>query len=149
MKKIDKRIWWSVPIILGIYLIFRQYSKGESLPAPSPAPTPSPSSPEVDKKPTYSSTYPLRNGSRDAGSPFNPKGLVVELQKLINSRGYIPYNKLAPFTKLSEDGIFGSKTENAVSFWIGSKSIENESDLQKLKNALINKLPFSNTQLLF
>ena len=23
MKKIDKRVWWSLPIILGIYLVFR------------------------------------------------------------------------------------------------------------------------------
>lgn len=147
MKKIDKKVWWSVPILLGIYLIFRQYSKGKT--ASVLVSEPSSSSALEVTKPTYSSNYPLKNGSRDAGSPLNPKGLVVELQKLINTKGYVPYNKLAPFTKLTEDGIFGSKTENAVFFWTGSKVVEDESDLQELKNALVNKIPFSNTQLLF
>jgi peptidoglycan hydrolase-like protein with peptidoglycan-binding domain len=147
MKKIDKRVWWSVPIILGIYLIFRQYSKNKTIDVIEPVIEPTTAKETTNS--SYSSSYPLKIGSRDAGSPLNPKGLVVELQKLINTKGYIPYNKLAPFTKLSEDGIFGSKTENAVLFWTGSKSIDDESDLQGLKNALTNKIPFSNTQLLF
>jgi peptidoglycan hydrolase-like protein with peptidoglycan-binding domain len=147
MKKIDKRVWWSVPIVLGIYLIYRQFSKEKSVSITEPVQEPVFS--KDTTKPSYLSSYPLKLGSRDAGSPLNPKGLVVELQKLINAKGYIPYNKLAPFTKLTQDGIFGSKTENAVLFWTGSKSIEDESDLQALKNALTNKIPFSNTQLLF
>ena len=30
MKKIDKRVWWSLPIILGIYLIYRQFAKAST-----------------------------------------------------------------------------------------------------------------------
>ena len=155
MKKIDKRVWWSLPIILGVYLIFRQYSKkGTSI---SLEPT---ISADLIKDtiggatntvtPKYSSTYPLKIGSRDSGSPLAPVGLVVSLQKLINTRGYIPSGaRLAPYTKLAEDGIFGSKTENAVLFWTGKKSIDSEFDLENLKDALVAKLPLSNTNVLF
>ena len=149
MKKIDNRVWWALPIIFGSYLIYRQFSKKNVEQAEPVA--------EIDKiyqdlntKPTYTSTYPLKNGSRDTGSPLAPKGLVVVLQKLINTRGYIPSSsKLAPFTKLVEDGIFGKKTEEAVNYWTGKKSVDNESDLEALKDALVNKIPFSNVKTLF
>ena len=29
MKKIDKRVWWSLPILLGGYLIYKQFAKGK------------------------------------------------------------------------------------------------------------------------
>ena len=154
MKKIDKRIWWSVPIVLGIYLIFRQYSKNKSNvilgdTASSNVIEGSSSSTSSITK-TYSSNYPLKYGSRDAGSPLAPKGLVVNIQKLINTRGYIPStSKLAPYTKLSEDGIFGIKTQDAVKYWTGKTSVDNESELEQLTDALINKLPFTNVQTLF
>lgn len=151
MKKIDKRIWWSVPIVLGIYLIFRQYSKNKSsdlLSSPIVDDTTSSSTSSTTK--TYSSSYPLKNGSRDAGSPLAPKGLVVNLQRLINTRGYVPNaSKVAPYTKLAEDGIFGVKTQDAVKYWTGKTTVDNESDLEQLTDALVSKLPFTNVQTLF
>ena len=152
MKKIDKRVWWSLPIILGIYLVFRQYSKNK--PAVVAQPTlPSDIVNTIKKivvNPSYSSSYPLKNGSRDAGSPLLPNGLVVELQKLINQRGYVPNSsRILAYTKLNEDGIFGAKTQDAVNFWTGKKTIDDESDLATLSDALVNKLPFSNTPILY
>lgn len=149
MKKIDKRVWWSLPILLGAYLIYRQFSKKSVEEVASVAKIEEILK-DVNTKPTYSSTYPLKSGSRDTGSPLAPVGLVVVLQKLINTRGYIPSSsKLAPFTKLVEDGIFGAKTEQAVFYWTGKKSIDNESDLEALKDSLVNKIPFSNVKTLF
>lgn len=149
MKKIDKRVWWSLPILLGAYLIYRQFYKKSVEEVASVAKIEEILN-EINIKPTYISTYPLKNGSRDNGSPSNPKGLVAVLQKLINTRGYIPSSsKLAPFIKLVEDGIFGKKTEEAVIYWTGKKSIDNESDLEALKDSLVNKIPFSNVKTLF
>lgn len=149
MKKIDKRVWWSVPIVLGIYLIFREYSKTTITKKQETIPSGTAST-DMGNKPLYSSTYPLKLGSRDSGSPLAPKGLVVNLQRLINTRGYIPSNSpLAPYTKLVEDGLFGAKTQDAVVFWTGNKTIDDESDLEILKSSLVNKLPFTNVTTLF
>ena len=144
MKKIDKRVWWSLPILLGAYLIYRQFAKGKQPvvepidqidPIINPTPTPTP-------KPNYSSTYPLKNGSRDAGSPKNPKGLVVDLQRLINSLGgYTP--KIGQYVslpiKLTEDGIYGNNTEWAVQQYIGKKSVDSEVDLDILRAKMVEK----------
>ena len=150
MKKIDKRVWWSIPIVLGIYLVFRQYSKNKPVVVTEPI-IPAAITETINKiGKIYSSSYPLTNGSRDAGSPFMPKGLVVELQKLINQRGYIPdSSSILAYTKLNEDGIFGPKTQDAVYFWTGKKTIQDESDLATLSDALVNKLPFSNIPILY
>ena len=145
MKKIDKRVWWSLPILLGGYLIYRQFAKSK---APivvdtnndaeiangghyTPTPTP-----------TYSSSYPLKNGSRDAGSPKSPKGLVVDLQKLINSLGgYTP--KLGQYVslpiKLTEDGVYGNNTEWAVQQYTGKKTVDSDADLDILREKMIDK----------
>lgn len=152
MKKIDKRVWWSLPIIVGVYLIFRQYSKTTTTNKTLPTDVVKDVVDNVTNttQPKYSSSYPLKNGSRDTGSPLAPKGLVVNLQKMINTRGYIPSSsKLAPYTKLVEDGIFGSKTEDAVNYWIGKKSVDDEFDLENLQQSLINKLPLTNYPTLF
>jgi peptidoglycan hydrolase-like protein with peptidoglycan-binding domain len=145
MKKIDKRIWWSLPILLGGYLIYRQFAKSkQSVVEPTAEP--------IDQggviiktkptNPTYSSSYPLKNGSRDAGSPKNPQGLVVDLQKLINSLGgYTP--KIGQYVslpiKLTEDGIYGNNTEWAVQQYTGKKTVDSDADLDILREKMIEK----------
>lgn len=144
MKKIDKRVWWSLPILLGAYLIYRQFAKNKTQlvetevldaeVANGGTYTPTTS--------TYSSKFPLKNGSRDAGSPKNPKGLVVDLQRLINSLGgYTP--KIGQYVslpiKLTEDGVYGNNTEWAVQQNIGKKTIDSQEDLDILKGKLIEK----------
>jgi peptidoglycan hydrolase-like protein with peptidoglycan-binding domain len=143
MLKINKKVWWSLPILLGGYLIYRQFAKSKTLIvdtkddaeiANGGSYTPT--------KPTYSSSYPLKNGSRDSGSPKNPKGLVVDLQKLINSLGgYTP--KIGQYVslpiKLTEDGIYGSNTEWAVQQYIGKKTVDSDADLDILREKMIEK----------
>ena len=148
MKKIYKRVWWSLPILLGAYLIYRQFAKSnqpEVDPLAQVDPiiksTLSPSS-------SYSSKYPLKKGSRDAGSPKNPNGLVVEIQQLINAYGgYIP--KIGAYVslplKLTEDGIYGSNTEWAVEQYIGKKTIDSRADTLNLEQKMIEKQQKNNS----
>ena len=142
MKKIDKRVWWSLPILLGGYLIYRQFAKSKQpilepieqvdpLIKSTPSPSPSPSS-----------SYPLKKGSRDAGSPQKPNGLVVEIQQLINAYGgYKP--KIGAYVflplKLTEDGVYGSNTEWAVEQYIGKKTIDSRQDTINLEQKMIEK----------
>ena len=148
MKKIDKRIWWSLPILLGGYLIYRQFAKSKQpvvepiaqvdpLVKTTPSPSPSPSS-----------SYPLKKGSRDTGSPKNPDGLVVEIQELINAYGgYKP--KIGAYVslplKLTEDGIYGNNTEWAVEQYIGKKTIDNRADTINLEQKMIEKQQKNNS----
>jgi len=151
MKKIDKRVWWSLPILLGAYLIYRQFAKSNQsivvddtlsqviINTPS-----SPSSPIT----SYSSNYPLKKGSKDAGSPKNPKGLVVEVQKLINAYGgYKP--KIGAYVslplKLTEDGIYGNNTEWAVEQYIGKKTIDSRADTLNLEQKMIENQQKNNS----
>lgn len=144
MKKIDKRVWYALPIIAGIYLIYRQFSKN-STPTASIEPTQDNSVVDVTNTQVgqaYSSSYPLKMGSRDAGSPNKPVGLVVELQKLINAYGgYRPKNGfyVSLPIKLSQDGIFGPNTEWAVEQYLGKKTVDSSSDLVDLEQKMIEK----------
>jgi len=148
MKKIDKRVWWSLPILLGVYLIYRQFAKSKQPmvdplaqvdPIIKSKPSPSPS---------YSSNYPLKKGSRDTGSPKNPNGLVVEIQELINAYGgYKP--KIGFYVslplKLTEDGIFGNNTEWAIEQYIGKKTIDSRADTLNLEQKMIEKQQKNNS----
>jgi hypothetical protein len=148
MKKIDERVWWSIPILLGAYLIYRQFAKSNQSkvdplvqvdPIIKSKPSPSPS---------YSSNYPLKKGSRDAGSPKNPNGLVVEIQQLINAYGgYKP--KIGAYVslplKLTEDGIYGSNTEWAVEQYIGKKTIDSRADTINLEQKMIENQQKNNS----
>jgi hypothetical protein len=148
MKKIDKKVWWSLPILLGVYLIYRQFAKSKQPmvdplaqvdPIIKSKPSPSPS---------YSSNYPLKKGSRDTGSPKNPNGLVVEIQELINAYGgYKP--KIGAYVslplKLTEDGIFGNNTEWAIEQYIGKKTIDSRADTLNLEQKMIEKQQQNNS----
>jgi peptidoglycan hydrolase-like protein with peptidoglycan-binding domain len=140
--KIDKRIWWSLPILLGGYLIYRQFAKASTT-TNTNTDTGNDNSEIANGghyTKQYSSSYPLKNGSRDAGSPKNPLGLVVDLQKLINSLGgYKP--KIGTYVsiplKLTEDGIYGNNTEWAVEQFLGKKTVDSDADLDILKQKMI------------
>jgi hypothetical protein len=134
--------------LVGAYLVFKSYFQKKAV-----AKQPTDSTKKVGgnvlatNKPIVSTPqekFPLRKDSRDVGAPLNPKGFVVELQKLINTKGYqAPQDKFKgkPLIKLVEDGIFGTKTEQAVEFWIKKKSIDNQMDLNYLKNVLMPSTP--------
>jgi hypothetical protein len=150
MKKIDKRVWWSLPIILGVYLIYRQFSKvkptviDDSEIANGGSYKPGTGSIATNS----SSSYPLKNGSKDAGSPKNPTGLVVEVQRLINAYGgYKP--KIGTYVslplKLTEDGVYGNNTEWAIEQYLGKKTIDNRQDIFNLEKKMIEKQQQNNS----
>jgi len=121
---------YGIPVVVGLYLIYKQFSKSKAIQALPPSPTPpSPEKPTQPTQPTGKDSFPLKNGSRDAGAPYAPAGRVVALQKMINIKGYdSAENTKTSATYLKEDGIFGPKTEAAVLFWTNKKSVDNQND---------------------
>jgi len=103
--------------LVGVYLIIKSFNKNKNNP-------PIPPSPPIPLFPP-TPAFPIVKGDRDMGSPILPMGKVVDLQKLINLKGYTP--------KLVEDGIFGSKTEAAVVSYLTKRSVDTQVDLDKLK----------------
>jgi hypothetical protein len=146
LKKIDKRIWWSLPILLGVYLIFRQYSKKTTVQQDDTTTT------DINinnNHPIKQELFPIKKGDKDPGAPTNPKGKVVDLQRLINKKGYIPSNELykgKPARKLVEDGIFGSKTEDALKSLIDTPSIDSQDDIDYLKSVIFPSMPTASEQ---
>lgn len=148
MKLTDNQIKYGagILVLVGAYLVVREFlgkKQPKSVGTTPQTNKPQPTTNKVEAK-VISQTFPLKKGSRDEGAPLNPKGMVVSLQKLINTKGYqVSSDKFMgkPLIKLVEDGIFGTKTEQAVQFWIGKKSIDNQMDLNYLKNKLNPSLP--------
>jgi hypothetical protein len=102
---------YSIPILIGLYLIYRQFKKAKPssvLPAElKPIP---PSNPVTATNPVDNDSFPLKLGSRDKGAPYAPVGNVVRL----NQKGYIDGGSSIKY--LVEDGIFGPKTETALRY---------------------------------
>jgi peptidoglycan hydrolase-like protein with peptidoglycan-binding domain len=125
ISKKAKIALYSVPIFVGIYLIFNQLAKSK---VAKVAPIePIPPQPKTPSKPTQNigkDNFPLHNGSRDAGSPYAPAGRVLALQRMINQKGYLENGKTL---RLKEDGIYGPKTTAAVEYWL-QKNIVHYSD---------------------
>ena len=120
-----KRLWlYSIPVLIGGYLIYKQFSKAgtsglKDVPPP-PQPKPTASSPSSSK-----SDFPLQRGSRNE--------TVRELQSLLNtelgSQGK---------TLLVLDGIFGAKTEAALQSIAGVTVVKNAAELQSIKQSLMD-----------
>jgi hypothetical protein len=121
---------YSIPILIGLYLIYRQFKKASpSQQLPPDLKPVEPSNPKTNDNPVANDSFPLKQGSRDKGAPYAPVGNVVRLQKLLNQKGYIPDGGTS-IKYLVEDGIFGPKTEAAL------KYITNGSGLQINNNFL-------------
>ena len=131
--KTKTALLFGVPVLIGAYLIYRQIKKVNQVPVISTIK--SPSTPNIPTKPSANDALPLKVGSRDAGSPTNPTGRVVDMQKLINYIGYVPQGK-NKYIKLTEDGVFGPKTEEALNFWIQKDTIDNQADYNYLYNMI-------------
>lgn len=116
--KLNKKLFYSLPILLGAYLIYRQFASKKDAngdaPPPPPAPTPYQGS---------TSDYPLRKGSRN--------DTVRALQTLLNTA-----LQAQGKTLLVTDGIFGTKTENALFELTGNKSVKSSSEFEAVKKQL-------------
>ena len=130
---------------VGLYLVIKYYMNSQEKQNEINAKNDDTTSENVDNtQKKSSSTFPIKKGDKDKGSPLKPVGKVVTLQKLINQKGYIHISdkfKGKPLMKLVEDGIFGPKTESAIVFYINKKSIDNQNDLEALKSAINPTLP--------
>jgi len=115
MKLNKKLLYYSLPILFGGYLIYRQFAvkKDDNSDAKPPPLAPSPATP------TNSSDYPLKKGSNNE--------TVRALQTLLNT---------ALTTRLIADGVFGTKTENALFQLTGKKSLNSTSEFESIKKQL-------------
>lgn len=122
MKFNKKLIWYSLPILVGGFLIYKQFSRGkrsgEDVPQP-PVPTP----PIGGGGTPATSTYPLSRGSKNS--------TVGSLQSLLNTALACQGKTL-----LVVDDNFGSKTEAALSSITGKTSIGSSSEFEAVKKQL-------------
>lgn len=118
MKLNKKLIYYSLPILIGGYLIYRQFAvkKDGNSDAPPPPPQPTPSS-------GATSDFPLSKGSRNE----TVRALQILLNTALKAQGK---------TLLTPDTIFGTKTENALFALTGKKSISSQSEFDAVKRQL-------------
>jgi hypothetical protein len=123
-KRLKIGLLLGVPILIGGYLIWKQFSKpsaGSKQDVPPPSPK---DSKKTTKNPAAASDFPLVKGM-----PKNDN--VKSLQALLNSAGASPV--------LVIDGLFGSKTLAALQSIYGKNQIDSSDDLDNLKGIVANK----------
>jgi hypothetical protein len=128
MKLNKKLIWYSLPVLLGGFLIYKQLTKGKQKgqddvpPPPPPAPN-LPSTGGGRNTSSPAATYPLKKGSKNS--------TVGSLQSILNTALTCKGKAL-----LVVDNSFGAKTETALFELTGKKSIASESDFNDVKSKL-------------
>ena len=101
MTKKTKIALLSIPIVVGIILIFKQFAKGKGLSVGN-----NPVSDAVQKVTSKECTFPLKKGTYNCD-------LVRQMQEALNSMtatSFAEHNH-SIYLPLVEDGDFGSKTE--------------------------------------
>jgi hypothetical protein len=121
MKFNKKLIWYSLPILVGGFLIYKQFSRGRDKRQDVPQPPQTGGSGSIGSG--SSSSYPLRKGSKNS--------TVGSLQSLLNTA-----LSCSGKTLLVVDNDFGSKTESALSSLTGKTSISNSTDFEAVKKQL-------------
>jgi hypothetical protein len=122
MKFNKNIIWYSIPILVGGFLIYKQFSRGKKRGQDVPQPSiPNPIT--TIGGGSVAPTYPLRKGSKNS--------TVGSLQSLLNTA-----LSCQGKTLLVVDDNFGSKTESALSSLTGKKSISTSDEFEELKKQL-------------
>jgi hypothetical protein len=131
MTKIQKTALFSVPVLVGVYLIYRQFRKpkpiGKYVPPPTPMPIVTPD------KITTICNYPLKKGV------YNCE-LVKQVQWALNHIPSTSYNSTANLVKyrpLAEDGDFGAKTEAVLKDFWGDGTVQNETEMNNLMSYIV------------
>jgi hypothetical protein len=133
-KKIKKYALYALPLLVGGYLIYKQFARGsknntqDALPPQPPSPLPTPSRPSSPSAPD--TTYPLQKGSKNAS--------VGSLQTLLNTALQCQ-NK----TLLVADNNFGSKTEAALMALTNKSSVKSYAEFEEIKKALASSCKLS------
>jgi hypothetical protein len=117
LSKQTQIIIFSVPILVGLYLIYKQFSNSKKS-----APTADANNPSENTNST-TNPYPLKKGSKNSN--------VSSLQSLLNT-ALTCQNQ----TLLVVDGNFGAKTEAALNTYFGKKSVENDGEFSLLQSKL-------------
>ena len=131
LSKPAQIIIFSVPIVVGLYLIYKQFAisappaNNDAPPQPEPAPEPAPSPQGGGGGGTISVVYPLQKGSINS--------TVKSLQTLLNTALSCQNQTL-----LVVDGNFGSKTQVVLQSLYGKSTIDSLSDFNNLKSQLSN-----------
>lgn len=112
MTKKTKIALLTIPVVVGIILIFKQFAKGRGLSVGN-----NPISDVVQKVTTKECSFPIKKGTYNCD-------LVMQMQQALNSMtasSFAEHNN-SRYLPLVEDGDFGSKTEAVLSDYYG-KSI--------------------------
>lgn len=126
LTKTQKLGLLAIPVLVGAYLIYRQFAKpkgavGKYTPPPAPKPVVTPQ--RTTTQNSTGCTYPLKKGIYNCD-------LVKQLQWALNRIPYTDYDSttnLVKYRPLSEDGDFGPKTEALVKdFGVGVEVDEND-----------------------
>lgn len=127
MKLNKKLIWYSLPVLLGGFLIYKQLSrgkqKGQDVPPPPTIPPSTGGGVNSGGNSAPAATYPLKKGSKNS--------TVGSLQSLLNTALTCKGKTL-----LVVDSNFGTKTETALFELTGKKSVANEADFNSVKSQL-------------
>lgn len=123
----------SLPILIGGFIVYRTLRpKAPKLPSDNPLPT------SGDTKPTGGEFTPPPTPKQDFPMGLGSKGeKVKELQEAIISSG----DSIAiGFLGLGgADGKFGTGTEKAVKKFLGKTKVDNQADIDKIKNLRTQK----------
>jgi hypothetical protein len=118
-KKAKNAIIFGIPVLVGLYFIYKQFTKPKSNDKRDTPPPPPKEDPVVD--PYVKSDFPLKKGSKN--------GTVGTLQNLLNTSDLVTI-------KLNPDNDFGTKTEGALLTVYGKKQIDSAADLNVLRKNL-------------
>lgn len=117
MTKTTKKILFAIPIVIGVYLIVRQFTKGPKK-SDEPLIQGGETSGTSSSSPIPSSDFPLKKGSKG--------DKVKELQRKLLSKD----SRSLP--KYGADGIFGSETETALKNLFNKTQINDQAELDSL-----------------
>lgn len=111
MTKKTKIALLSIPVVVGIILIFRQFAKGQKVTSGN-----NPLSNAVQSVTTQKCTFPLKKGTYNCD-------YVRQMQEAFNTMSassFAEHNN-AKYLPLAEDGDFGSKTEAVLMDFYGKE----------------------------
>lgn len=139
LNKTAKVALFSIPILVGIYLIYKQFRKPSDKPY-TPPPTPKPPIVPV-RTPVQTNSgcdYPLKKGVYNCD-------LVAQVQWALNhipSTSYTTTSNLVKYRPLAEDGDFGPKTQAVLNDFWGSQcngdcTVDNQSDMDSIMSFVI------------
>lgn len=135
MTNLQKAALFGVPVLVGGYLIYRQFRKpksaiGKYIPPPTPMPI---VTPNTNTNTIKNCNFPLKKGVYNCI-------LVKQLQWALNhipSTSYNSTNNLVKYRPLDEDGDFGIKTETVLKDFWGSGIVEDQDEMDSLLSYVV------------